>query len=399
MTTYLDDLFDIKDFIDARDAGYVKVQRHPSSPLVIANYTAKAQYDNVWTPVTKQCRGLIYSVDTEDGRLRVVSRPFPKFFNVGQLRDDEIPFEPFRVFEKMDGSLGVLYTPDDGETWAIATRGSFTSDQAKFATEFLQVWLDRFYPDPELTYLFEIIYPDNRIVVDYGGLSTIVLLDVIETDTGKSVMDEVQYDHRAWPGRQVSEWDGFDALEDLLKYDEETPHVTDREGFVIRFESDLRVKVKLDEYVRLHRILTNVSTRDVYRMLAVQSMLHEGIDHKRIAWALGMPAEDVAGTPTLDTIVEKVPDEFHDWLQNRVADYTQDYTALLSKVTADYVQIREVELLGVDTRPAFAARVRTHPYNSMLFGLYDGRSISALVWKANFPPYGKPFWNTNEDVA
>jgi RNA ligase len=83
--------------------GYISKQRHPSAPLTIYNYTHKCQYDWKWTPEALTCRGLIVADSGE-----IVARPFPKFFSVEQL-NGQTPAEPFEVYEKLDGSLGVLY--------------------------------------------------------------------------------------------------------------------------------------------------------------------------------------------------------------------------------------------------------------------------------------------------
>ena len=159
--------------------GYISARRHPTEPLTIYNYTAKCQYAPLWTPETRHCRGLIVH---DDGR--IVARPFPKFFNFEEHSRSEIAFsKPFTVAEKIDGSLGVLYP--DGDGWAIASRGSFTSPQAQHGTAILRERHSDFRPFDGLTYLFEIIYPENRIVVDYGKRRELVLLAVIETATGR----------------------------------------------------------------------------------------------------------------------------------------------------------------------------------------------------------------------
>ena len=54
-----------------------------------------------------------------------------KFFNLEERPETALPAlppGPFEVFEKVDGSLGILYHAGDGP--ALASRGSFTSDQA-----------------------------------------------------------------------------------------------------------------------------------------------------------------------------------------------------------------------------------------------------------------------------
>ena len=41
----------------------------------------------------------------------------------------------------------------------------------------------------------------------------------------------------------------------------------DKEGFVIRFKNGFRMKIKGDEYIRLHKIVTNISNRDIWEYL------------------------------------------------------------------------------------------------------------------------------------
>lgn len=159
--------------------GFIKCEQHPSADLRILNYTVKTQFGWHWTPETKACRGLIV-----DGQNNIVQRPFEKFFSIEQLADTPLPLEPFDVYEKLDGSLGILYWANGSP--AIATRGSFVSDQAKRGTEFLRARSD-LNLDRQFTYLFEIIYPENRIVVDYGNASDLYLLAIIETATGREL--------------------------------------------------------------------------------------------------------------------------------------------------------------------------------------------------------------------
>jgi len=109
--------------------GYINEQRHPTEPYRILNYSQRAQFDWRWNNETMQCRGLIV-----DDSWNVIARPFPKFFSVEQL-NGVVPVEPFEAYEKMDGSLGVLYHIDGQPQ--IASRGSFTSDQAQRATAML----------------------------------------------------------------------------------------------------------------------------------------------------------------------------------------------------------------------------------------------------------------------
>jgi len=78
-----------------------------------------------------------------------------------------LPQEPFEVYEKLDGSLGILYWVDDEPR--VATRGSFTGVQAQRGTAILRARYGHVAFRTDVTYLFEILFPENRIVVDYGG--------------------------------------------------------------------------------------------------------------------------------------------------------------------------------------------------------------------------------------
>ncbi|WP_201374000.1 RNA ligase [Ktedonobacter robiniae] len=115
----------------------------------------------------------------------IVARPFPEFFNLDEAiaNGEQLPAEDFEVTEKLDGSLGILYWLD-GEP-RLATRGSFTSNQALVGTKIFQERYGSAYFYPDFTYLFEIIYLANRIVVDYKGMEDIILLAIIETKTGR----------------------------------------------------------------------------------------------------------------------------------------------------------------------------------------------------------------------
>jgi RNA ligase len=307
----------LRQMIDER---YVSIQKHPHADLFIYNYTAKAQYSNTWNEVTLQCRGLIL-----DAGLNIVARPFKKFFNLDEYPASDIPDEPFEVYEKMDGSLGILYWLNDEPF--IATRGSFISAQAAHATGVLQAkyagTFDKINRD--VTYLFEIVYPENRIVVDYGTTDDLVLIAVIDNKTGA----DLPLPAIGFP--VVKKYDGINDFTTLKSLDE-----VNKEGFVIKFKSGLRAKVKLAEYLRLHRIVTGVSN------LVIWEHLSEGRSFDEIL------ADSQSSFQQLDTSIHS----------NR-------------KETALYFQ--------------------TQKYPAVLFALLDGKPIDNIIWKMIRPQYSKPF--------
>ena len=160
--------------------GLISAQKHDTLQLIIWNYTQTCQFSKAWDEYTMAARGLITDLEGN-----VVARPFKKFFNIDEREETKIenlPTETPDVYTKYDGSLGILYF--DGDLPCIATRGSFNSDQAKWATEWIQT---KFLKKSDFlegyTYLFEIIYPENRIVVDYGKERNVCYLTSRETET------------------------------------------------------------------------------------------------------------------------------------------------------------------------------------------------------------------------
>jgi RNA ligase len=240
----------LKEMIAVR---FINVQKHPHYPLWLYNYNMRAQHKNAWNEATCACRGLIMDEDCN-----IVSRPFKKFFNLSKINPDILPNEPFTVTDKIDGSLGISYWYNG--SWHIATRGSFNGKQATKATQILH----RKYADccqkmnPQYTYLFEIIYPANHIIIDYGDREELVLLAVIDTETGLELIDFADIGFPVL--KPIRELKSFD---DVLQLNDDKA-----EGVVVRFKSGFRVKVKFDEYLRLHRIMVSLSETKVWRYLS-----------------------------------------------------------------------------------------------------------------------------------
>lgn len=318
------------------ESGMVSMKRHPELSLRILNYTARAQYANAWNETTLTCRGLIVN-DGGD----VVARPFRKFFNLEQV--ESLPHEPFDVFEKLDGSLGILYW--NGDTPLIATRGSFDSEQAQFGTKMIQA-APEFHPkfDRSLTYLFEIIYPENRIVVDYGDSRRLALLGAVETETGKDI-HPCCLTHEWWDRAPRSRLHPDNPAE-LKSLD-----LKNKEGFVIRFDSGFRVKVKLAEYVRLHKLLTGLNERTLLR------------DYL-------MPGNDIG------PLLERTPDEFNDWIRTAIAKLQGEYRAIEAAAREEFVAVGTQP-----TRKDYALKFAQSPRSAVLFKMLDGRPYDEVIWR------------------
>lgn len=164
----------------------INKQVHPTLPISIYNYSARAQYMNVWSKAERVCRGLI----VEDATGKVIARGPEKFFNYGQTGAPEITLDTLvKVTAKHDGSLGIFWAYE--EYLGMATRGSFTSDQAVHASAHIKS--DEYSNAREEalgvlemgeTYITEIVYPSNRIVVSYGGQDRLFTLGYVNNSNG-----------------------------------------------------------------------------------------------------------------------------------------------------------------------------------------------------------------------
>lgn len=351
--------------------GYIRQITHPDDPtLRLLNYTPQAQYQQHWTIATRVCRGLILR-----GR-KVVARPFPKFWNWGELdaesQTQRLQTPPRTIADKLDGSLGIIYPHPDGRP-AVATRGSFTSEQAQWATE----WLRDHIPDgPDfgpVTPLVEIIYPDNRIVVDYGDRAELVYLDAIHNHYGSSERSgDASTVADLWQHYSLPVADTYNLdMRHILEGDGPHPNDGTAEGYVFTWPDGFRTKVKLDEYVRLHRIVTGINARHI--------------------WQLLVDAEPGNWNDALQPVVDRVPDEFYEWVM-RVADHLID--AHMEIEMQAVLQFRNiVEGIGPDgTRKDFALAAKHADHPQLQFLLYDQKydQVFDRIWRLVEPPPDPP---------
>lgn len=327
------------------EAGIIGRQSHPTLPLTILNYTPRCQYSRTWDDVTLQCRGLVMHGE------QVVARSFPKFFNDTEHAEGEVPWHlPSEVTEKLDGSLLIAFY-FDGD-WRFSTRGSFTSPQAIRGE---QIFRQRYSTDllaTGFTYLFEVIYPENRIVVDYGSREDCVLLAVVNPKTGTELsLDDVASD--LTKVRRLSADADLRQLRSLIRDTEE--------GYVIRFANGFRVKVKGQRYIELHRILMGVSSRSIW--------------------------ENLSQRQSFDELLAVVPDEFGDWVRRERARLIADFDALNARVESAYVAAKQLP-----DRKSQAIKIMAdyRDVSGAVFAALDGKPTEAILWKAIYPEFRRP---------
>lgn len=334
----------------AVEDGWVTKRPHPTLPYFIYNYTPEVQYSNYWNEITMNCRGLIL-----DDQYNIIARPWRKFFNLGQV-DLPIQFDtPVEVMDKADGSLGILYPTPEG--FDIATRGSFESEQAHTASAIWWGNYHEYYNDSaerevlqDYTILFEIIYPSNRIVLDYGGMTDLVLLGSVGKSTGFYYGPKVTANMIAWPG-PVVEVMPFNTLSEALGK-------TDRpnaEGYVIR-SHNFMVKIKQPDYLELHKLVTNATPKTVW--------------------------EQLRAGKSKEQIVSVFPDEFHDYIGSMIDPLLEQFKMRAEEIMLGFENVIDSFMSHGDdfNRGGFARYIEKAPDKRYYFLMLDGREIRDVLW-------------------
>jgi RNA ligase len=286
----------------------------------------------------------------------------------------------------MDGSLGIMYPHPGFEEFSIASRGSFTSPQALFGTDLLnnkyRKWTKHFRYEPEnfpensiflaeKTVIFEIIYPENRIVVNYGDMEDMVYLGVVENSTGNDLYPVIEKD---WPFpvvRRYTELENLTMDELVERVNNHEDYGNNREGYVVKFKNGSRTKLKYPDYIRLHRIMTDMS-------------------EKRIL-------EAVIQGPLSEEFLDGVPDECYDWLKDVEKRFRAEYETIKLSCQLFYqqCQLKQIGDAPKFTRKDWALAFLKTPYPAVLFNMLDGNDYSPAIWAKIEPKPGKQTFQTS----
>ena len=343
--------------------GYISERKHPECDYYIYNYTPKTQYDQKWNEDTTNCRGLILNSKGE-----IIAKPFPKFFNIGEYNQHsnlgKIPnYNYFDIWNKMDGSLGILYRMPDGE-FRMATRGSFESDQAIKGTKMFH----NMFKDPDFifadnyTYLFEIIYPENRIVVDYGIEEKLYLLAIKNNVCNEEMTYEELLDFSDQFNIPITQYYGRISYNRHAFLKIEGDIVEGNEGFVLKFDNGLRVKIKSEEYKRLHRLITGISNKSIWDLLR--------------------------NDQNIDELLDRVPDEFFNWVKDTVSNFNMNYESIEHSCE---VIVKNCKFKDRKELAECFLNKENKIYSNILFPMYDNKNYRQIIWKSLKPTYLKPF--------
>lgn len=323
----------------------------------VVNYIV--QSDTTFPPVEdaaaairRECRGLIF-----DKQGNLISRPLQKFFNVNEREEtlvQNINFtRPHRILDKLDGSM--IRPIRIGNSWRLGTKMGVT-DVAMQAEEFIadkpqySKFFDfcRSFGEQGHTPIFEWCSRKQRIVIDYP-IDELVLLAVRNNLTGEYLVYEMlekisrEFDLgivRQFPGTVKS-------MQDLI---DNTRGQEGIEGYVVRFEDGMMVKIKGDWYVQIHKAKEKIGKEK--NLIAM--LLDDNIDDVK-PFLLKEDQDRLA----------KFEHEFWEGIHRAEEEMKVCYSEYHRVVRADFARIIQEQL--------------PNKYHSILFKMYDGANAMQVI--------------------
>lgn len=257
----------------------VSADFHPEFPLILLNYTPVAhstlhEFEHGWTDPIRLCRGIVF-----DRESNLIALPYAKFFNYGQHPETMYlpPDEPFEATVKKDGHLGIIF--EYCGRILLTTRGSFTSPSAIIGQQMIDKYVEEnnwgaWYPT-DVTLLTEIIHPETKVYLDYHSQRELCLIGAFHRvryyDYGYTDLRDLA-DYLGLPLTEIWTGNSLDELVALMG----DRNIRNQEGYVIRFQSGLRVKLKFKTHL--------------------EKMMADNLSYKFLmrAWAKGELEEKIA---------------------------------------------------------------------------------------------------------
>jgi hypothetical protein len=308
-------------------------------------------------PIVQECRGMI--VKGFDQNAQIAAHPYNKFWNHGEHHAANIDWQTARVQAKLDGSLALLYDvlalggPHDDKKvgWQFGSSGSplgggryGSNDQKTFGETFWETFWGTGMKLPllwrSLTFCFEFVAPDNRIVVKYNE-PQLILHGARNRDTEEELSrKELEYVAKAFNWPIVKEYP-LSSLDDVLTAVKALDPVDHNqgEGYVVVDGTFNRVKIKSPRYVALHHLRDKFTPRGVIHL-----------------WKAGEIDEVLVHFPEIKQLADSVVLKLEAACQNALDDFEKN------KI--------------LPTRKDFAMAVKDRPWSGITFKLLSERDPS-----------------------
>jgi hypothetical protein len=211
---------------------------------------------------------LFYRSLITDKEGNVLSSGWPKFFNYGEKPECYPSLEDYndwRFVDKVDGTLVICDYVND--QFSMRTRGTVTHATQNNALDF--ELLPQKYPkvieflkeNPHITLLFELVTPNNVIVVRPKEIGFYLIGAVNKNEMAVVSNSELTEIWRKIGPIAMPQAYQFDNISDLSKIAQHIKNWKGKEGIVISYNNNQnRIKLKSDWYVFCHRVKSQLNS-------------------------------------------------------------------------------------------------------------------------------------------
>ena len=233
----------------------IKVRFSDDNSFAIFNYSFGADFSN---KIVQEARGII--IDLKG--LKVACWPFRKFGNYTEEYCDDIDWSTARVQEKLDGSIVKLWYNNYSNEWQWSTNGvidaKLSDSSSLLSKTFYDIIIkannfkdiDLISLDKNKTYIFELVGPENCIVVHYDDIY-LYHIGTRNNITGEESNDDIGIEKPHEYKLQSFE-ETLEAVENLNRSNR-----VEHEGFVVVDNNWNRIKIKNAEYLVMHHLANN----------------------------------------------------------------------------------------------------------------------------------------------
>jgi len=323
-----------------RDLGYVLLKYNQITSDMSTDYARAA-------------RGVILD---EENQYCIVCRPFEKFFNWGESRAADIDWDSAFIQEKIDGSILKMWVSNKLEQWVISTNGvimgskvpvMFPKNGIKTFGDMVEQIPEHFWTtnnfDEEYTYIFEIVGPQNRVVVPYDHIN-MYYLSSFHNESGEEKRFSEEDLHYFSRPKTYS----FSSLEETINFTKsESFNDYKNEGFVVTDKFSNRIKIKTEDYLRIHRLRGEAIPTD-----------------KKI----------------LDIVIQGETEEFLSYFPEYKDQFLEVETSLQNFKRDLQKQKIDLESKTFDNRKQAAMWIKNEKDPNFLFQAYDGKVDDIDEW-------------------
>jgi hypothetical protein len=246
---------------------------HPRFPnLIQFTYDQIESASNKADLIVCESRGLI--LDSMQN-WHVVSHGLNRFFNYGEVGSAEIDWKSAKIFEKVDGSMLVVYWY--AGAWHVSTKGTpdANCNVGEFDITFEKLFWKSFYNQyriigksidnliPGWTYVFELTSKYNRIVTTQIDNEGFVTLLAIRNQAG----DEVDVNVWAEQFTVVKQFN-INTVDAVIEAAKNLDPLS-QEGFVVVDKDFNRVKIKSPGYVMIHHLKDSINPRRLVDLIKI----------------------------------------------------------------------------------------------------------------------------------